>query len=70
MENFFGPGYLFFFIIVLYSTLVAGDIEALQQSRVIEESDIEHDIALEEERGLEDGKYLHLIFARYDKFIF
>ena len=55
MENFLGLGYLFCFIIILHSTLVAGDVEALQQPRVIKESDLEHEIALEAERGLEDG---------------
>ena len=55
MENFLGLGYLFFLTIILYSTVVAGDLEDLQQPRVIVESDLEHDIALEAERVLEDG---------------
>ena len=56
MENFFGFSYLFFFTIILYSTVVAGDIDSLQQSRFIEESDLVREIAQESDIGLENGK--------------
>ena len=63
MENFFGFNYLFFFTIILYSTVVAGDIDSLQQSSVIEESDLEREITQEADIGLEDGKNLHLVLV-------
>ena len=43
--------------------MVAGDIDSLQQSRVIEESDLEREIAQESDIGLEDGKNLYLILV-------
>ena len=63
MENFWGFNYLFFFTIILYSTVVAGDIDSLQQSSVIEESDLEREITQEADIELEDGKNLHLVLV-------
>ena len=43
--------------------MVAGDIDSLQQSSVIEESDLEREITQEADIGLEDGKNLHLVLV-------
>ena len=63
MDNSFGFNYLFFLTIILYSTAVAGDIDSLQQSSVIEEIDLEREISQEADIGLEDGKNLHLVLV-------
>ena len=43
--------------------MVAGDIDSLQQSSVIEESDLEREITQEADIELEDGKNLYQVLV-------